>query len=129
MKQDKEIMLITGQYNFRIKACDKVLHDDSLLSWPHDHSTNSIDHAKIMKTDAYKAQLAFAERLVLCLNAHASLQAKADLHDELVGAFERLINDHPAQLGLAHFKPSSLIDAEQALAKAKKLTGEQENET
>ena len=65
-----------------------------------------------------------AERLVLCWNAHDALQAKADLHDELVFA----CGFAKAQIKKGAQK-KALPMLRVALAKAKKLTGEQENET
>ena len=61
-----------------------------------------------------------AAHLVLCWNAHASLQAKADLHDEVVFA----CGFAKAQIKKGAQKKALPI-LRQALAKAKKLTGEQ----
>ncbi len=75
-------------------------------------------------TDDFYGKLELREanvaRFVLCWNAHASLQAKADLHDELVFA----CGFAKAQIKKGAQKKALPI-LRQALAKAKKLTGEQ----
>ncbi len=77
-----------------------------------------------------------AERLVLCWNAHASLQAQADLHDELAEQLEKARSVLEGHVGY-HLNNNSrlcvkcktnvndaVMTITEALAKAKLLTGE-----
>ncbi len=64
---------------------------------------------------AIEIQEANAEHLVKCWNAFE----EGGLVEKLVGALEKVINEHPAGLcGLT--EPPSLVQARQALAEAKK---------
>ncbi len=85
-------------------------------------------------TDDFYGKLELREanvaRFVLCWNAHASLQAKADLHDELVDACEKAQFAYDCIISRTPTGPEREkltgrnIKRMQALAKAKKLTGD-----
>ena len=85
-------------------------------------------HTEIFPLDIIRTVDAlFIKELVLCWNAHDAIQAKADLHDELVDVCAACLGVAYTLLQLKPDEPwvKEHIDyIEQALAKAKKLTGD-----